>query len=100
MSKIPTIEEMVNLKDLKMDQLHGTLKTYVMRVGREKSEPKEVTFKVCKKAEENKYPQYCSSCESDQGLAQLARKMKHDSGKYKGKFPFKCFNYGQVHHYA
>lgn len=30
--KVSAIEEMVNLKDLKMDQLHGTLTTYDMKV--------------------------------------------------------------------
>ena len=41
-AKISAIEEMANLKDLKMDQLHGTLTVYEMRVGIEKYEPKEV----------------------------------------------------------
>lgn len=48
-AKVSATEEMANLKDLKMDQLHGTLTTYWMRVGREKSKPKEVAFKVSKK---------------------------------------------------
>jgi hypothetical protein len=28
------------------------------------------------------------------------RKLKKGSGKYKGKFPFKCFNCGKVGHFA
>jgi len=28
------------------------------------------------------------------------RKLKKGSSKYKGKFPFKCFNYGEIGHYA
>eukprot|EP00253_Pinus_taeda_P001846 PITA_01846 len=44
-AKVSAIEEMDNLKDLKMDQLHGTLIASEMRVGIEKFEPKEETFK-------------------------------------------------------
>lgn len=47
--KISTIEEMVDLKNIKIDQMLGTLTTYEMRVEREKSEPKEATFKVSTK---------------------------------------------------
>ena len=95
-AKISAIEEMANLKDLKMDQLHGTLIAYEMREGMEKSEPKEATFRVSSKGKEHKVHQVCSNNESNQELAQLARKLKCGSGKYKGKFPFKCFDCGRV----
>lgn len=67
-----------------------------MRVGREKSEPKEALFKVFKKAKEQKDHQDNSSCESDHELAQFYRKLKCFSRKYKGKFPFKWFEYERV----
>ena len=28
------------------------------------------------------------------------RRLKKGSGKYQGKFPFKCFNYGKIGHFA
>ena len=31
---------------------------------------------------------------------QFVRRMKKGSGKYKGKMPFKCFNYGKICHLA
>lgn len=52
-AKISAIEEMTNFKDLKMDQLHGTLTAYEMRVGLEKSETKEAAFKVSNKKKEH-----------------------------------------------
>ena len=30
----------------------------------------------------------------------FVRRLKKGSGKYKGKLPFKCFNYGKVGHFA
>ena len=54
-AKVFVIEEMVGLKNLKMDQLLGTLITYEMRVGRDKSKSKEATFKVSMKSKEHKY---------------------------------------------
>lgn len=71
-----------------------------MRVERDKSEPKEQAFKVLKKAKEHKDHQDCSSYESNQYLAQLARKLKHGLGKHKGNFPFKYFDYGRVGHFS
>lgn len=99
-AKILAIEEMVNLNNLNMDQLHGTLIAYDMRVGMEKSEPKEAPFRVSNKGKEHKVHQDYSSSEFDQDLAQLAKKMKRGSGKYKGKFPSKCFDCGRVGHFS
>jgi hypothetical protein len=28
------------------------------------------------------------------------RKLKKETGRYKGKFPFECFNYGKIGHIA
>lgn len=94
--KISTIEEMLDLKDHKMDQLHRILTSYDMRVGMEKSEPKEAASRVSSKGKEHNVHQGYSSSESDQEMDQLARKLKRGSGKYKGKFPFKCFGCGRV----
>ncbi len=89
-AKVIVIEEMDNIKYLNMDQLLGTLTSYEMRVGIEKSEPKEAMLKVSRKGKEHKDHQDCPNCDSDQELTQLARTLKCGLGKYKGKFPFKC----------
>lgn len=99
-AKVSAIDEMANLKDLKMDQLLGTLTTYEMRVGREKYEPKEVVFKVSKKAKDYNDHQECSICKFDQELAQFAKKLNYGLGKYKGKFPFKLFDCGRVRNFS
>jgi len=91
---------MPNLKDLNMDQLHGTLTAYEMRVGIEKYEVKKVAFRVSNKGKENIVHQDYSRNESDQDLTQLSTKLKSGYGKYKGKFPFKCFDWGRVGHYS
>ena len=36
----------------------------------------------------------------DELEAKFVRRLKTRSGKYKGKFPFKCFNCGKVGHFA
>lgn len=56
-------------------------------------------FKVYKKAKEHKDHQDYYSYESDQELAQFARKMKLGPRKYKWKFPFKFFDCGRVEHF-
>jgi hypothetical protein len=37
---------------------------------------------------------------SDEEETNFIRKLSKGSGKYKGKLPFKCFNYGKVGHFA
>jgi hypothetical protein len=51
------------------------------------------------KNKENK-SRNCSSCELDTKEENFVRKLKKGSGKYKGKFPFKFFNYGKVGYFA
>ena len=38
--------------------------------------------------------------EVDRAMALLSRALKKGKGKYKNKLPFKCFNCGQVGHFA
>jgi len=71
-----------------------------MIVGGENYEPKEAAFKVSKKAKEHKDHQGYCNYGSDQELVPFSRKMKRGLGKYKGKFPFKCFDYGRVGHFS
>jgi len=83
-----------------MEQLHGTLTTYEMRIGGNKIEPKEVTSKFIKNHTKNRGHQDFSSCDLNEEMAQFVRKFKRDSGKYKSKLPFNCFDYGRVGNFA
>ena len=40
------------------------------------------------------------SCISDVEEANFIKKLQKEYGKYKGKLPFKCFNYGRIEHFA
>ncbi|XP_059076911.1 uncharacterized protein LOC131876135 [Cryptomeria japonica] len=98
--KISAIEEMKDLEKLTKDKLHGILTAYEMRVEHKPSQ-KEVSFKASKKGKNNNYvPNESTSSESNEAEAYFMRKLKKGKGKYKGKFAFKCFNYGKVGHYA
>ena len=57
---------------------------------------REAAFKIEKKKEEKEDTCSCS----DEEEAKFIRRLERGSGKYKGKLPFKCFNFGRVGHYA
>jgi hypothetical protein len=100
-ARVSSIEEMKDLDNLTMDELHGILTACEMRIEKEGSSKKEVALKASKKAKnkEHKSSDY-SNCELDVEKAYFVRKLKHGSGKYKGKLPFKCLNYGNIGHFA
>ena len=60
-AKVSTIEEMKDLKDMKMDELHGILTVYEMRIRKEKLGLKEVVFKASKKTKGHKDHDHSSS---------------------------------------
>jgi hypothetical protein len=92
---------MKDLDKLTMDELHGILTAYEMRTEKENPSKKEASFKASKKMKNKEHKSSdCSSCESDAEEAHFVRKLKKGSGKYKGKFPFKCFNCGKVGHFV
>jgi hypothetical protein len=88
--KVSAIEELNDLKTLSIDQLLGTLTTYEMRINKDKSSTREASFKVDNNADS----------EFDEIEAKFVRRLKKGSGKYQGKFPFKCFNCGKIGHFA
>jgi hypothetical protein len=75
---------------LSFDQLLGTLTAYEMRIGKDKSTTREASFKADKNEES----------EPDEIEEKFVRRLKKGSGKYQGKFPFKCFNCGKIGHFA
>ncbi|XP_043698531.1 uncharacterized protein LOC122649347 [Telopea speciosissima] len=73
--KVSAIEESKNLNELSLDELHGILTTYEMRMVKPKSTEKEVAFKAMKKL---KIKQENDNEDSDDELiAYLARKFKN-----------------------
>ena len=88
--KVSAIEELSDLKTLHIDQLLGIMTTYEMNIGKEKSTTREASFKEDK----NTYS------EMDVIEEKFVRRLKKGSNKYKGKMPFKCFNYGKIGHFA
>jgi hypothetical protein len=88
--KFSAIEELNDLKTLSIDQLLGTLTASEMRISKDKSTTREAYFKQDKNEES----------EPDEIEAKFVRRLKKGSGKYQGKFPFKCFNCGKIGHFA
>jgi hypothetical protein len=61
-----------------------------MRIIKDKSTTREASFKKDKNIDS----------ELDDIEAKFVRRLKKGSGKYQGKMPFKCFNYGKIGHFA
>jgi hypothetical protein len=88
--KVFDIEELNDLKSLSIDQLLGTLTAYEMRIGKYKPTSREESFIEDKN--ENSKPNEIET--------KFVRRLKKGSGKYQGKFPFKCFNSRKIGHFA
>jgi len=88
--KVSAIEELNDLKTLSIDQLLGTLTAYEMRINKDKFSTRATSFKEDKNTDS----------ELDDIEAKFVRRLKKGSGKYQGKLPFKCFNYGKIGHFA
>jgi hypothetical protein len=88
--KVSAIEELNDINTLSFDQLLGTLTAYEMRIVTDKTTSIEASFKADKNED----------CEPNEIEAKFVRRLKKGSGKYQGKLPFKCFNYGNIGHFA
>jgi hypothetical protein len=88
--KVSSIEELNDIKTLSIDQLLGILTAYEMRIGKDKPTSREVSFKADKN--EDSQPEEIE--------VKFVRRLKKGSGKYQGKFTFKCFNCGKIGHFA
>jgi uncharacterized coiled-coil protein SlyX len=80
--KISSLEERVDLATLTMDELHGILTAYEMRIEKDNSVMKEETFKASKKTKKKnkKNPKSDCSCsddsEEDEEMENFVRKLK------------------------
>jgi len=82
-----------------MNEMHGSLTTYEMRIGIGKSIDREATFKAKKTTKA--MPESDEEDTSDEFEVNFVRNLKKGTkGKYRGKLPFKYFNCGYVGHFA
>jgi len=87
-SKVSTIEEAKDLNTFNMDEMHGSLTTYEMRIGKRKSIDREASFKAKKKIKA--MPESDEEQTSDELEVNFVHKLKKGiKGKYRGKLPFK-----------
>jgi hypothetical protein len=100
-AKVFTLEDREDLDNLTLDEIHGILIAYEMRTGQEESSKRETTFKASKKTKNHEHvPNENHSDISNEEEANFIRKLKKGFGKYKGKLPLKCSNYGKVGNFA
>jgi hypothetical protein len=87
-AKISTHEDRPDLDNLTVDELHGILTTYEMRVGQEKKIKGETTFEASKSRKKHeKVPNEDLLEIYDEEVYNFMKKLKKGIGKYKGKFP-------------
>lgn len=80
-----------------MDQLYGSISAFeILEFENCNNVKKDATFKATKKIEDVPVAKNASKDEE----ANFVRRLKRGSKKYKGKFPFKCFNCGGIGHYV
>ena len=78
-----------------MDNLHGILIGYEVRIEKDKEEKPSKKRKTKEhKSNDN------SNSELDEEEVNFIRKLKRGSCKHKGKLPFKCFNCGEGGHFV
>jgi hypothetical protein len=61
-----------------------------MRIGKDKPTSREASFKANKNGDSK----------PNEIEAKFVRRLKKGPGKYQGKFPFQCFNCGNIGHFA
>ncbi|XP_059067942.1 uncharacterized protein LOC131858669 [Cryptomeria japonica] len=91
-SKVSALEER-DLNKLTIDEMHGVLTAYEMRISEDIQPSKETAFKTHKKDND-------SELDKPDDETVFISRLKRGSSRYRGKLPFKCFNCGKIGHYA
>ena len=90
-SKVSTLEERNDLDIVTVDELHGIFTAYGMRMGQNEPSRKEAAFKARSKNQ-------LENLDDEEAL--FIKKLEKGTGKYKGKLPLKCSNYGRIGHFS
>jgi hypothetical protein len=89
-----------------MDELHGILITYEMRIDQDNPVMKEEALNAYKKIKKKNKQESKLDCScnddlvEDEEVENFVRKMKRGTSKYKGMLPLKCFNCGGISHFS
>ena len=94
---ISTLEYREDLDKLTMEELYGILISYEMRIGQDNSQKKEANFKASKVNKKSKTTIQSKDLDDEEALV---KNLKRGTGKYKDKLPLKCFNCGEIGHFA
>jgi hypothetical protein len=103
---ISVLEEREDLATLSIDELHGILIAYEIRIEKNNGITKEATFnssnKTKKKNKKKEKPNCSCSYDSkeDEEIEKFVQKLKRGIDKYKGMLPLKCFNCGGIGHFS
>ncbi|XP_057866071.2 uncharacterized protein LOC131073611 [Cryptomeria japonica] len=97
-TKVSTIEEAKDLKTFSMDELFGSVLAYEMRTISGENSKREVDLNSTKKWKEEAIN--VEEDDSNDVEANFVRKLKQGSGKYRGKLPFKFFDYGKIRYFV
>jgi hypothetical protein len=104
--KISTLEEILDINSISMDELHGIFTAYEMRIEQENLDVKEAAFKESKrsKKKEKEQEEYSSNndvSKDDEEVANFVKRLnKRTNDKYIGKLPLICFNCDGIGHFA
>jgi len=112
--KVSVLEDRSNLTCLSIDELHGILTPYEMRIEEEDDiSHLETTFAASKKNSKDKQTSKAKTCNCkdeekeedeeeflDKEFAYFMQKMRTCMGKFKGKIPLICFDCGEVGNFA
>ena len=83
-----------------VDELHGIFTAYEMRTEQDGPSKKEATFKSSEEPKKSKALSKNQSENLDDDEALFIKKLERGTGKFKGKLPLKCFNYGRIGHFS
>jgi len=99
--KSSSSEDQDNLDKLMMDEQHGIITAYEMRIRQGKPSKGEATFKVSKGSKNHEHiSNERISEKSNEEEENFIKKLKKGSDKYKGNLHFKCFNCGKIGHFS
>ena len=88
---VSSIKDREHLDKLTMDELHGILIAYAMKIRHQEASKREATFKASKETKNHeKMPNKIPYNESYEEEANFLRKLKKGTSKYKGKIQLKC----------